>query len=1209
MRLKKLELFGFKSFADRTEIIFDEGVTCVVGPNGCGKSNISDSIRWVLGERSAKMLRGSKMEDVIFNGTDFRKPIAMAEVSLTIDNTDRGLPIEYNEVTITRRLYRSGESEYLINKTICRLKDIQDLILDTGIGSNSYSMIEQGRIDYILNADADARRFLIEEAAGISKFKVKKEEAIRKLERTEENRLRLNDIIHEVHKNIQYAERQARRAERYKEEFERLKKLEVKKAFADIAGIQTAKTNLQNEKDAIREELTQVEGKISGIRKSQEALSESLREITERYRQAESERYGILNKFEQNQQQLKFNQEKRLEIANRQGQIQQEVQQLDEHTQKANEEILQKQQEMDSIAGKRASALEELSAAETAMNGLEAKLTETRRQLEGFKTQSFEVASAASRVRNEYHRLQAFLETTQQQKQKQDAGANRLQEEASAWLSKKQSADLEIITLTRKVEELTLRKAQLDSKVREYQETLKSVQMEEEQTARTLHERETRLSMLQEIEQASRANEDALLEPSENFERQFVFTLRDIFTVSSGFEWALEAALESFSKSLIAQDLKTAEVLLDRIRDKKATATGVFVRQAEDHPIMNWAPEKLRHAKIVHALSDVVTIKEGYEPLFRPFIQNTYISADLNPAELLENFFPLSGSSRFLTQGGLVLGPDQKIFFRNTHLSAEQNTFKRNAEIETLAAEVASLQQVLTEKTQSIASLETSLHQESAELETQESHLMEAKLQKESLESVRESMEERLESFKRELELIGFELKELSAQQDEASVKKNHLELELAKAEEQEQILRDHQESIAETLSSLDQQKTQALHTFAEHKAAFSHIEERRQLLEESLKIMRDHQNRNQQRIQDLKHETDLLSQRQAAIAGEDTQLEANQEKLQEARREADIAVELVRQEKEKAETTFNELQEELMSTAQRLQELQGSIHQFEMKFMDLGYQEKNISERLLQTYRLNLSELNAQDYPAEEGDVESDMLQEIEALRKKVESLGTVNLLAIEEYEELKQRYEFLMTQQKDLDDAKEQLMETIRKINRTTKGLFEETFTNVQKQFQEYYQTLFRGGHAQLVLVDESNPLESGIDIVVRPPGKKPQHISLLSGGEKALTAIALLFALFKIKPSPFCVLDEVDAPLDEANVDRFLSVLDHFLQSSQFIIVTHNRKTIAKGNSLYGVTMQEAGISKLVSVKVSKDKNATLPVDLVSGKAAEEAQPQEA
>ncbi len=1183
MRLKKLELFGFKSFADRTEVIFEGGVTCIVGPNGCGKSNISDAMRWVLGERSAKLLRGSKMEDVIFNGTDFRKPVSLAEVSLTIDNQDRGLPIDYNEVTITRRLYRSGESEYLINKTLCRLKDIQDLILDTGIGSSSYSMIEQGRIDYILNADAEERRFLIEEAAGISKYKVKKEEAIRKLERTEENRLRLNDIIHEVQKNIQYAERQAKRAAKYQEEFDKLKNLETKKAFYDLGLIQAEKDSIGTEKTKLAGDTSAVENSVIETRKSQQQKSEDLRNIIDRYREAETERYQLQSKIDQIQQTLKFHQEKRVEMANRSGQIEQEKMQLEESVVQSAAEISSKRIEIDSLTAAEEQARLRLENAEKNLAEIEARLEGLKTRLEHFKHESFQAATQTSKLRNEHHRLNAFLESSSQQKRKQEAGAERLREENAQWETKKRSCETDLTQLSEKLTSLNARKIECDEDFTSTQRNLESRKESFEDRKREQHEKKTRHLMLAEIDQAARANEDALLIEGESFERSLAKSLRDIFTVEPGFEWALEAALDSFSRSLVADDLKTAEILLGRILSQKAAPIGLLIKHETSEPAVE-IPAPV-HPRITKSLREVVQVRSSYEQLFDSFLSQIFIVEAASAEALLQDLLPLAAIFRFISEDGIVIGPHKRVFYRNANVSSENNLFRRQSEIESLQRDIASLEDSLQEDQIEIETAQERLKVIIADRETIDAERMSATVQKESLDSFRINLEERLGSLRREMDLIRYESEELDSQYKDADARKVQLEEELSKAEELEQRLRQEQETLQQDLSATDSKKSAALQEFAESKAQYSHIEERAHLLKASLEIMEDHDRRNRKRIEELIQEASSIVERLEQLRADDHNLEVEQEKLHETRRETDIALELIRQEKEKAEEELTALQQSLQEFLQRQQELQSAAHQYDMKLMDLGFQEKTISERMVQTYRIQIWDLKAEDFPLGDA-VPEELAETVTKLKEKVESLGTVNLLAIEEYEELKQRFDFLMTQQKDLDEAREQLMETIRKINRTTKSLFEETFANVQKQFSEYYQTLFRGGFAQLILVDETNPLESGIDIMVRPPGKKNQHISLLSGGEKALTAIALLFALFKIKPSPFCVLDEVDAPLDEANVDRFLTVLKTFLQISQFIIVTHNRKTIAMGDSLYGVTMQEAGVSKLVSVKVNND-----------------------
>lgn len=1178
-----MELFGFKSFAEKTEVFFDQGVTCIVGPNGCGKSNISDAIRWVLGERSAKLLRGSKMEDVIFNGTDYRKPLGMAEVSLTIDNSDRGLPIDYQEVTITRRLYRSGESEYLINKTPCRLKDIQDLILDTGIGSNSYSMIEQGRIDYILNADPEKRRFLIEEAAGISKYKVKKEEAIRKLERTQFNLERLTDIVLEVQRNIQYAERQAKRAQKYKDKYERLKNLEVCKAFYDLSQIGTQKSAMAHSRYTEEEKIKTLECQIADFRQQQDQLKETLYGILDKHTAQENKRLSAHSKIEQNEQRMRFHQETRLEMSARRGQIEQERKQLLERIEKSVGEIACKKRDLTALNHQKSEAYGTLEDSQNRFQEIEQKLKAIKREIEDIKDKSFLVASETTRIRNEYHRLEAFLETSTEHRKKQEAGSLRLQQEVQESHEKRRRWTEEIEGFQNQMEECD----QKHRVVLERLETLKnqseSMKRETQTIARQINEKEARLQMLRELEDTSTNQAETILENFDGVQKELTKSLQEVFEVKPGYEWALDAALHAYAKSLVVENIDTANKLLKRMREIKSAPLGLFIKQSAGDESFSEEFEKPLHPSIRQALKEVVEIHPEYQVLFEPFIRNVYI-VDNASDQVLNELLPLAGDYKFITHEGVIISSKGSVFYQNGKLSENCGFFRRKAESESIQQDIHQLKQWMDAR-------QTDTHgwdQEIDALEVEREAILGKKtefaIQKESLESLAREIDKRLEASKREIDLIRLESEEVQSQREEAKALVRQRSMELAEAERKEHEIRDRQQHLSRDIEANDQVRTDAMQIFAEKKARFDQLEERINILTESLLYQEERDKEDHAQIDALSEEWNQIEEKERRLIEEDNRIKAEQSMLDQTRREAEISLEFIRQERQEAESALSHSHEEMQSFIKREQDLKDKIHKLDMQNMDFGFQEKTITERLIQTYKINLSELRADDYP-----IDSDLAsihQQIEQLQSQVESLGTVNLLAIEEYDDLKQRYDFLSGQQKDLEEAKTSLMETIRKINRTTKGLFEQTFQELQQTFQDYFENLFRGGQARLVLLDEENPLESGVDIVVRPPGKKLQHITLLSGGEKALTAIALLFALFKIKPSPFSVLDEVDAPLDEANIDRFLHVLRSFLKLSQFILVTHNRKTIAMGDALYGVTMEEAGVSKIVSVKVSHD-----------------------
>ncbi len=1201
MKLSKIELFGFKSFADRTVLTFDEGVTCVVGPNGCGKSNISDAIRWVLGERSAKLLRGSKMEDVIFNGTDFRKALALAEVSLTIDNQDRGLAIDYNEVTITRRLYRSGESEYLVNKTVCRLKDIQDLILDTGIGSNSYSMIEQGRIDYILNADADERRFLIEEAAGISKYKVKKEEAIRKLERTEENRLRLNDIVQEVTRNIQYAERQAKRASRYQELFEKLRVLEIKKAFHDQAKLAQERKAVEDEQAALKTDFEGQESALHELRAHQETVARALEEIASRYGEQDTIRHQVQSKLEQVEQSLAFHREQRADMANRRSQIAREDAQTREQIERNRVDIGNKQAEYDGFANEKNKACGSFQAAESDLKAAEDKLRQAKQHLESVKSESLEAAGELSKIRNEYHRISVFLDTRAEQKRHKQANAKRLQQEAETWQHKQRSTAEEAAVLSAKLTELKIRKEGLAARSAELESLLAQKENSLRDLDRELRELETQHQMLCEMEKSSA--DDAQLHDDGDAERlrENITTLREIIRVRDGFEWALDAVLDSYARSWILDDVTAAESAIGKMKRSRPAALGLLLNHPEG--VSTGYPEPLpplEHPRVLCALTDVIEVDERYRDLLEPFIADTYL---LEPAtsteELIRELLPLALEYRLVSEEGFVLGPYGMVLFQNRHHAHAQANFQRRGEMDrkrTRIQELSGRVDTLQEEIRAVSAEKDDLMRHKEGLETE---ILDATIQKESYDSLHHGMEDRLGSYQRELDLIGMETRQMIEMEEDAIAQKNSLESAVRAAEEREKIVQLRQQDILQQIETLDQARSDALRIFAEAKVRWEGVEEKSRLLEGSLAVLKESDQRDRKRIEALAEENISLDAKEKQLEADDIRLRQESVEYESLRGQTEISLGAIREQKQATEQVLAETLKRLEETRSAHQRAQSGIHDFEMKLMDLGFQEKAVVERLLQTYRLRLTDFDPAEYVLE-AEEQVGLEETLTELRSKVENIGTVNLLAIEEFDELKKRHEFLLAQQKDLEDAKEQLMETIRKINRTTKGLFEETFRNVQVAFEAYYQILFQGGYARLVLVDESNPLESGIDIVVRPPAKKPTHITLLSGGEKALTAIALLFALFKIKPSPFCVLDEVDAPLDEANIDRFLTVLREFLHQSQFIIVTHNRKTIAMGDSLFGVTMQEPGVSKIVSVRVNALEHGPAPKTAGAGEA---------
>ncbi|MFZ5803008.1 MAG: hypothetical protein ACOY3K_07880, partial [Candidatus Omnitrophota bacterium] len=578
----------------------------------------------------------------------------------------------------------------------------------------------------------------------------------------------------------------------------------------------------------------------------------------------------------------------------------------------------------------------------------------------------------------------------------------------------------------------------------------------------------------------------------------------------------------------------------------------------------------------------------AYQDALSSFFRGIYVARPSDGSDL-EQLLLLAEHVQIVTQSGIVFSPGGRIVCRGSALTSE-SVFVRKGLLEAIGKRLGEIESVWTEKEARRIEEEERVRRCQEQSETLSGEIMDWKIQKESFESLLQGIEEHLSSANRETQLVMDDILELETQRQESKSKKDALEIQLRELSEKESHQRHWEVALMVEIQEKEDIRNRDLAEAAERKAKFRHLESERLLLEDAIKILNGTISQDERRTADLEEETRRITERLADLEASDRGLGEEQKVIEERIRETDMELGVTRAESQRVEAALAEIEKEIHVQSETGRKLQEDFHQFEMRSLDLGYKERAIHERMLQAYQVRLEDLDRANYPWEDRDPHA-MEELVAQLKEKVQSMGTVNLLAIEEYEELKQRYDFLAAQKQDLENAREQLLEAIRKINRTTKTLFEETFRNVQNYFKEYFQTLFRGGEARLVLVDETNPLESGIDIIVRPPGKKLQHISLLSGGEKAMTAIALLFALFRIKPSPFCMLDEVDAPLDEANIDRFLTVLRTFLETTQFIIITHNRKTIAMGDSLYGVTMEEAGVSKIVSVKVRTEVEETV------------------
>ena len=1069
MYFKRLELVGFKSFCDKTVLNFEPGITAVVGPNGCGKSNIFDSIRWVLGEQSAKSLRGSEMLDVIFNGTDQKEPLSMAEVSLAFDNTSRFFNIDHPEVLITRRLFRSGESEYMLNKATVRLKDILDLLLGTGIGAESYSIIAQGKIDLVLSSRPEDRRVVFDEASGISKYKAQKRETTRKLEETEQNLLRVNDIVAEVKRQIGSLERQANKARRYKEIFEELKLKEV-----DAAGL--SKISLRKEKDAIISQLADLGKEEAGLIEliAQQELKianrqSELKNLEGTMMEARSQMLNLENTLVRNNEHISFNQQR-----------------IDELMQ--NSQVLEGQ-----------------------IGSVQAKLLADREKLE-------QLGREYANLKQNIEVKQASLAQKEEEIDKLSASIKRSLELISE--SKKIILDLET-TIANTNNQI----GDFNSKHQVYLARKKRLEIEKAK-----------------VYEDKAITEEALKKVTQELEE----------TRSQVLEF--KQKISEVKASLLQEGLN-----LEKINQE----------------IVNLGNEKLTLVSHKEFLEE---LKTKYEDIGES--SNAVIFLDKMPNESLTGLV-------VKIQNQLVLSQEDRLHLSNAAFKIsgeakpiELDTQKINEKITRLEENLAELRNRMVLRQTCISEL--TKMSESLELELRNYEITLA-----NKESNHAAIAEQFDKIKEEEDVIIMELTDVAREISVIQQNLTSAQNQLADLNSQERLKADTIAQEEDAISLNGKLREEVLVFITQTKTEIEALNRRFTSDAATLKILDQTYAQDKANLENIQRQISEAKERQESLKVEITE-------CQDANKQAQIQIKDKKTALEEIELKYNEVSsgtvgvvKKIEADRKQLDQIKNGLHDLEMLDKDLDYRYTTIKERISSAYKVDLDFLAESD---KELDEES-LGVEISELKKKLDSCGTVNLVAIEEYDELKKRYDFLIQQQTDLADAKESLHQAILKINRTTRQMFMETFEKVKVEFKNYFRLLFNGGDAQLYLLDESDPLESGIEIICRPPGKKLQNVLLLSGGEKTMSAIALIFAIFKVKPSPFCILDEIDAALDEANVDRFSRVLQEFAKGSQFIVITHNKKTIVNANIMYGITMEQSGVSKIVSVKLSQNKEKEL------------------
>ncbi len=1229
MRLKSLHLHGFKSFADVTEFAFHPGVTAIVGPNGCGKSNVVDGIRWVLGETSAKALRGGEMADVIFNGTDKRKPLGMAEVTLTFADCEEALNVDYNEVSLTRRVFRDGKSEYRINDKLCRLKDISNLLMDTGIGRSAYSIMEQGKIDMLLSSKPEDRRTVFEEAAGITKFKVQKREALRKLDYTESNLVRVSDIIAELSRQRDSLQRQANKARRYRELLDDLTTLDTHFAHRQYRELEAEQAELKNsiqalgrDEEACRTTIENRSGDLSARREELERLEAEFHELSQ-------QQMTLRSRIQNSQGRLGFNKERTEELHRYVDQNEVAIQETVNKLAEQENALAQAEENLTLLVTKLDTQRSELAQAEESDRTVRQRRGEIQQRLQ-------QAQSKRQQLTSQLAGLEASLTSKAAQKEADGQRMAVLEEEVRHLQGERQQFQEESEQLEASIAEEIKALESCEGERQALEQQLRDLRAEQDEKRTRLREVEramsgtrSRLEVVQRwVEQGEgfeKGTQNLLkgLDDPETFKNSVRGVLGSLINVTDeAYMTAVEAALRDHLQTVLVHNGTVAEAMVDRLAEKQLGYASIL---PEDLPAPVASAKPSVSEEGVTPVLDVVKVKGKAEAFIQAALGHVFIVENIARARVLQQQHP---GTAFVTLKGESVS-ESGVLHGGATGQAKDSILQKQAEIEKLKETLATQENEHEAAQAELNRLEEALLSKQTEREElQETH-QQHKLNRSRMEDQKRlatmelqrvaGREGKLDREKQELtkrqESAAADLARMETERDEKAQAMESTQQALNQAESDLQALSEEEATSAErvnalrTALALEQQAEQALREQRNPMAG---------RLEELADVRKRHESEiasHRERLQAIEQEDAELNQVVTSSQEEVSQVEAQLLESSENRKVAQQEVReledlLARKNQERSALQEQRGREEVRTTQLdlRVESITTSIterYQVEIEHFRpdahqllLALESQKARNRRARTNRIEETESESTAEEDHEATLETGLEEpaepdwgfieaSVKEMRRKLDSMGPVNLDAIKEFEETEERLQFLNEQHADLTNSKEELLRVLTKINTESRKQFAETFQQVRENFKKMFKELFgESGKADLILLDEDDPLESGIDIIAKPPGKKLQTISLLSGGERSMTAVALLFAIYMVKPSPFCVLDELDAPLDEANISRFVKMLDRFINQSQFVIITHSKRTMNRADVMYGVTMQEFGVSKPVGMKLTHD-----------------------
>ena len=1182
MKLKKLELYGFKSFAQRTEIVFDEGITGIVGPNGSGKSNIGDAVRWVLGEQSAKTLRGASMSDVIFNGTQKRKPLSYCEVSLVFDNDDHALAMEAAEVMVTRRVYRNGESEYYLNRTACRLKDVVDLFRDTGIGKEGYSIIGQGRIDEILSRKSEDRRQVFEEAAGIVKFKARKEEADKKLQRTLENLERVDDILDELTKRLKPLEEQSRNARVYLELSTELKDLDLNLFLIRSDRARARLSELESELLTVQTILADTESNLTDKTTRRDETQNRIDQLEEAITKARTELMECAEHVHESQKKLSALQSRRETRSENRQRIVREQEEAQERLAEIEKDHARIQADVEKQHSLIADAEQILRATQEAAEKAQAKEKEADAALEAQKAAVIDQMNRLSDVRNDKTRLNTMQAQMETRLTEIEESSGALQEQEAALREALTAVEKQLETENQHQQQCQEKLAQARQASDEADTAYANLRADVEKQSADMQAAASRHNVLTEMTRDMEGYNMAVRRAM-TYAKQRGLTgvkgvLAQLMTVPQAYETAIDMALGAAQQNIVTDTEETAKELINYLRQNRlGRATFLPMSAIRGKTLYGNERNALKLPGCLGVASELVQCAPEYRGIVENLLGRTVI------ADNLDHGIPImrAGNHAFrlvtlegdvMHSGGSMTGGSAQSKVSNL-LSRERELKELTAKLQTGRAELDKCRQELTqrqqtaqEKRQKVSDAVNALHQqeiavarEQARRESVSADLNTHLQRMQETEQARVQLHQSLEDIRQQLETI--EHQRTGAQGDQSAMEQKTIEMQNALVKARAEASAENDRLMVRTLQLSDLR-----HGLSDLERDEAHAQQ------DQAQILREQERREQ-----LLHEMDELD----AIDENDMKREETESaRRQKEQLRQESAAQAIEQRRSQAQSDLRDILSDMENLHEAYNRDSEKLHKTELAKARIEGDQKNLQNRIWDTYKLTYA--GAEEFRRTPFD-EKESDRRAAELQGQIRALGTVNVGAMEEYAETKARVDDLTTQQQDLKRAEMDLRELIERLLIQMRSTFVENFSKMQGYFAETFTRLFGGGHAELKLMDPDDPLNCGIEVNAQPPGKKLQLLSLLSGGERALTAIAILFAMLKLKPTPFCILDEIEAALDDANIGYYADYLKEYSKGTQFIVVTHRKGTMERCNSLFGVAMEEQGVSRMVSVSL--------------------------